>query len=318
MFKVSHSKIKVYGRCKYAYHQKYVLKLRKRKKSANLQRGSVLHECIERWNLGRSWTKPYRKFKKEYDSLFSEEKMLLGDLPQMVFDLMKGYTQHWGEEELDYVSCEQYFKLPLIPGKAEIEGYIDAITQDTKKYKPLETKTYKKLPNLDFLIFNPQSAIYLWASNQMGFNSDTMIWNIIRAKQPTYPKMTEGGKLSLAKIDSLPHVLEREIINLGLNPNTYRKYIDSANPGSYFIRKPILMSKYIVKDVMEDLREITKDMMKQGHKLKAKNLTRDCSWCEFQPICQAELLGLDTKYIKEKDYEKRKEEEGKSKGGNRG
>lgn len=33
-----------------------------------------------------------------------------------------------------------------------------------------------------------------------------------------------------------------------------------------------------------------------------RNLTRDCSWCDYAPLCHAELRGEDTEYLLKHDY----------------
>ena len=57
---------------------------------------------------------------------------------------------------------------------------------------------------------------------------------------------------------------------------------------------------------MEDLRDTAKMILDQGNVLKDKNLGRDCSWCQYKEICQAEILGLDIDYIIKKEYEEGK------------
>ena len=34
-------------------------------------------------------------------------------------------------------------------------------------------------------------------------------------------------------------------------------------------------------------------------------LSRECEHCEFYTLCQAEMMGLDTRYIRECDFEER-------------
>ena len=35
-------------------------------------------------------------------------------------------------------------------------------------------------------------------------------------------------------------------------------------------------------------------------------LSRECEYCEFYNLCQAEMMGLDTHYIKEYEFEERR------------
>lgn len=54
---------------------------------------------------------------------------------------------------------------------------------------------------------------------------------------------------------------------------------------------------------MEDTTSTAIEILNHGHQLKDRNLGRDCSWCSYKSICQAELMGLDVDYIIKADYE---------------
>lgn len=315
MLKISNSRVKTFRGCHYAHYLKYVEGLTKKQKAGALRRGSAIHECLEAYNSGKSWRKPFKEFKADfYENTFEEERLELGDLPGMVEELMENYAYYYEQvkpEDYEYLYNEFHFELPLTEGVL-IEGYIDAIVKDSSgKILTVEHKTYKRDPGRDFIIFNPQSAIYNWALGQLGSEPGGTIWDIIKAKKPSYPTLLKSGKLSKAKLDSTPYSVKKGIKLLGLDPKDYREFIDSHNYESYFTRELIRYNKQTTSSIIEDLINTAKEIRDRGEKLRDKNLGKDCTWCQFKDICQAEILGLDTEYIINKVYEKGGRKNGK-------
>jgi hypothetical protein len=309
MLKISNSRLNTFRKCHYSHYLKYVLKLVKKAKEEPLQRGSIIHECIEAYNNGKSWIKPFNKFRDEfYKTTFAEERVEIGDLPKMVKELLENYFYFYEDEELEYVQNELHFTLPLTK-EIEIEGYVDAVVKDARgKTWPMETKTYARTPDRDFLVFNNQSAIYTWALKELSFKPEGTLWNILKAKEPSRPKMTEKTKkLSLAKLDSTPYTVEKGIIELGLNPKDYREFIDGHDYESFFFRHYIRLNDNVVKLIMDDTKSTANEILHNGEKLKDRNLSKDCSWCSYRSICQAELMGLDTDYIIKTEYQLKEE-----------
>ena len=81
ILKISNSKISTWRKCHMAYHYKYHDHLRPKRKGIALRRGSIIHECIEAYDSGRSWRKPYKAFAEQfYRETFREEIVEFGDL----------------------------------------------------------------------------------------------------------------------------------------------------------------------------------------------------------------------------------------------
>ena len=305
--KISNSRVKVFRSCHYSHYLKYVRDIVKKQKASALVRGSIVHECLEAYNSGKSWKKPFNRFKEEfYENTFEEERVELGDIPDMVEELMENYTFYYEEvnpDEYEYVSNELHFEIPLIEG-VRLEGYIDSVVEDSKgRLYTMEHKTYKRDPGREFIIFNPQSSIYNWAMEQLGKECHGTIWDIVKAKKPSWPSLLKSGKLSKAKLDSTPYSVEKGILALGLDPDDYRDFINSHSFETYFTREVIRHNKHVTQGIMEDLKDTAKMIRDHGEELKDKNLGRDCSWCSYKEICQAEILGYDTDYIIQKEYE---------------
>lgn len=314
---LSNSRIKKKRTCDRAHHYRYVDKLTKKRKGDALIRGSAIHECIEYYNTGRSWKKAYQDFAKEWDEKYlQEEKAYYGDIPKMVYDLMEGYVDYYEDEDLEYVESEKEF-LVCLDEEEDIWmlGYIDFIAKDSKGNLWIgETKTHKRFPDEDMRVFNMQSSIYIWALQQLGYKKvKGVIWNYIKAKQPTSPQRLASGKISTRKLDSIPTVVIKSLKELGEDPANYQEFINSLSWDDYYRRYEVRVSQEVVNSVIEDVLETALDIKHNPHK-KARNLnSQNCGWCEYKNICQAELVGADVGFIIKADYEKREDDNNGSK-----
>lgn len=287
-----------------AYYYKYGLKLRPKKKGIALRRGSIIHECIEAYDSGRSWRKPYRNFAKQfYEETFKEEIVEMGDIPRMVEELMENYQALYENDGLIYLGNELHFELPLMPGVV-IEGYLDALVEDEKgAIWPKETKTYKRNPDYDFLLLNTQSALYTWAVTEMGYSPKGTLWDIIRAKEPGRPQFLKDGKVSKRGIDSTPYTVKKALREMGQNPEDYEDLLAKVSYEDYFRRYLVRVNPTVVKGIMDDFKSTAREIMKFGGKLRDRNLGKGCAWCDYKPLCQADLMGLDTEFIQKKQFE---------------
>lgn len=304
ILKISNSKINTWRKCHMAYHYKYYEHLRPKKKGIALRRGSIIHECIEAYDSGRSWRKPYRDFAKQfYDETFKEEIVEIGDIPRMVEELMENYQELYENDGLTYLGSEVHFELPLMPGVV-IEGYLDALVEDEQgAIWPKETKTYKRNPDYDFLLLNTQSALYTWAVQEMGYKPKGTLWDIIRAKEPARPQFLKDGSLSKRGIDSTPYTVKKYLLQQGLDPADYQDLLAKVSFENYFRRYPVRVNPTVVKGIMDDFKSSAQEILKSGSKLCDRNLGKGCAWCDYKSLCQTELMGLDVDFIKKKQYE---------------
>lgn len=314
---VSNSRLNLFRRCHRAHYYKYCWNIVPKKKGEALQRGSAIHACLEAYYKGKSWKKEWKKFKNDWeDQHLLEEKALMGDIPQMVYDLMENYIECYEteDEDIDYLETELHFVVPLDKG-IELEGYIDYIAQDNRGILIGETKTHKKFPNNDIRLFNAQSSIYAWVVNEkLNLYKEPVkriVWNYIKAKQPTEPQLLKNGKLSVKKIDSTPYTVSKTIKKLGLKEKDYQDLIAAQSYDNYFQRHELRINRKVMESIVEDTIS-TANQIKNNPLLKDRNLGRDCSFCDYRSICQAELIDpeADLSFLLKADYEERGKRDG--------
>lgn len=318
---VSHSKIKTWRRCHRAYHYKYVEKLRPRRKGRPLIFGSICHEMIEAHANKENPRKVLKQYRRDKKKLFSAE---VDEYLQTIYDaesLMTGYFHFYKNDRLKFIkvkgrAAEHEFTVPLCKG-IQLTGKIDALAQTPDKRKWLvEHKTHRVIPNEDVRFIDIQTSIYFEVLPEIGIKSvDGVLWDYIRSKAPTVPQLLKSGELSKRKIDTLPHIFLEAVEENSLDPKDYQETIEglNANYDSYFQRVFMPIRPSLSKQLLSDTIETAKDIAERGETACTRNLSKDCSWCEYNSLCKAELLDMDVDFIKQREFTKNEKKKSKKK-----
>jgi len=329
---VSHSRIKLWRSCRYAHHLRYNERLEKKRPAIQLVRGKIIHACLEARINGKDWRPIIDEYEKEYNRLFPEEKEIYGDLPNDLRRLMEGYEEEWADEELTYLEkdgkrAEFEFYVPLTFAPEDIDqktgealilfhGVIDTVARDKdKRVWVVEHKSHKKIPSESVRFTDIQTTLYYWVAPQIGFpQPDGILWDYIRTKSPAIPELLSSGRLSKRKnIDTTWQVYYQTILEHGLDPNDYQDILEELKSRESFYKRVYFPPpKSIVKPLVSDLYETAKEIQALGKVSKARNITFNCERCSYYPICQAELRGLDSEFVKKAEYKLRGEEKDES------
>lgn len=320
MFKVSHSKIKTGRKCQRAYYYKYVLKLRKRVKSKALIIGSLVHSCLESYFRNGHYLPEIKKWREEeYKKMFVEEQSLHADVIPLVKSLIRGYIKNWHNSGLTMLWVEREFEAELAPGIILV-GKIDGLAECDKGRRWLvEHKTCKNMPGEEVRIYDTQAILYSRVLPHLEEDPVSgVVWDYIRKKLPTKPELLAKGGLSKRKnIDTLPEVYLREVKKHGLDPRGYEDILaELETKRDNFYRQVKLplnqpMTDRVMQEVIITSRQL-EDLEKrhaEGEDCFARNLTRDCSWCDYNTLCHAELRGDDIEYLMKHDYKVGKKDE---------
>lgn len=317
MVEISQSRINTWRKCRRAHYYKYVMNLERKKPPVPLVRGKILHAIIEAWINGHDWKMVMEEQLKPFYKLFAEEREEYGDLPTEIPRLMAGYVKTYAEDGLEYLDIkgrrnEFEIKLELIPDKVTLIGYIDTVARDKNgRIWMVEHKTHKNFPKESYRLSNFQAVVYCYAMPQIGLpKPDGVMWDYLRTKPPTKPEVLKDGGLSKRKnIDTTYDTYLETILEHDLNPNDYREILDmlkSQGNDSFYQRIFYPAPESIMADIIRDLRETSLEIYNLGEISKSRNLTKDCSWCSYYSICQAELRNLDTEFLLKAEYQNRR------------
>lgn len=310
LFKVSQSKIDLYRKCHYAYYWRYVKGISKLAQSPYLERGIMFHACLESYAETGNWKRTWKALSREYYSRATQSELNECDVASMVHNLLENYFQCYSEtdyEKNSHVESERYFETE-IADNIVLKGTIDEVRRDTKtgKLSLMDHKTYSDFnKKREELVYNQQAYLYFHgAEAHYGEKPKEFIWNIIRAKVPSNPKLLKNGKVSKASIDTTPFAVVQWLHENKLNPDDYQDLIEKGDYDKYFSRIHVPYNKFISKQILKDTISTAKEMRNRQFKNKRfdRNLGYGCRMCDYSKICHAELLGLNPQLVITSDY----------------
>jgi hypothetical protein len=311
-YRVSQSKVKTWRRCHYAYHLRYVEKLRKKVKSRPLQFGTIVHKMLEADAEGDDPFAVLKKVEKENAKLFRTEREMYGEIIDDIRQIMTEYFAFWPEKDMRFErrggkSGEHEFNIELKPGIIWT-GKIDAIGKTPNKLRwAVEHKTFNRKPSDDDRWRNLQSSTYIHAIRLLGWGDvDGMCWDYIRSKSPTKPGVLQNGAMSEKNIDTLPITIRETITEMGMKPKDYQGFITRSEEqlAVWFQRIHTPVDESVVANVFSDFQFSINEMIDGHGKCKDKNIERHCGWCDYERICRAELQGDDVDFVIQKDFER--------------
>jgi len=310
---ISQSKVKAWRQCRRMYWWKFVKMLQKKKRKRPFMFGGMMHEIAEAQFEGKNWEKLLDKIELDNRKLFKREIEMYGNIIEDMRDIMRDYFEYW-EDHPNAVkpishagrNSEHEFRIELAPG-LWFTGKIDAVVKARKMRWVMEHKTFSRLPSEGDRWRSVQAAVYFRALEEMGFKPiDGVLWDYVSSKPCNVPgELTPTGKISQARLDSLPSRIKRWLKEEDLKKKDYTKLLTDAqnNRPNRFIRLFSPVKRGVVNMIWEDFVDDAKEIQDMHGKKKAQNIGRHCDWCDYNSLCKAELLGDDVQWIIDRDFQ---------------
>jgi hypothetical protein len=307
---VSQSKVRVYRQCRRMYHNKFVLGLRRKKIKRPFMFGTMVHNIIEAHLEGKDWHEVLDKVELDNKKLFRKEIEMYGNIVEDIRDIMTDYFIYWGDDlkalKHDGRRSEHEFRIELDDG-LWFTGKIDMIGRSKGMRWLVEHKTFARMPSDDDRWRSVQGAVYFRGLEMMGFKPfDGVLWDYVSSKAPNVPgELTATGKISQARIDTVPARVKRWMKAEGHKKSAYPKLLADAeaNLRNRFIRVYSPVKPQIVDTIWEDFVDTAREMKDFHGRKKDQNIGRHCSWCDYQALCKAEATGSDLEWLIEREYQ---------------
>lgn len=317
------SAIRAYRKCPKLYDYAWVQNIEPKKPAAPLIRGTILGQCLDRLAAKKGIAPVIQKYEVEYGKLFKAEQEEYGDLLGECERIVNKYRTLYKDDGLKYlkgkdgnpfeIEVETEFKLPGI--NVHFTGHIDKLPQDRDgKILVLDHKSHKSIPGPDARYNDFQLLTYIWLLPLSGLpKADGVLWDYLRTKPPTVPEVLKNGSLTRrANLDSDYDTYLETLQENNLNPEDYKDVLDrfKAEGGNRYYERVKLPApqKELVENMVSDFKKTIiqiVDDTKKGHFVR--NMGRDCGRCSFYNLCQMELRGYDTEFIRKSSYRPRPE-----------
>jgi len=321
---ISNSKLKSFTRCQRQYYYKYVLNLQTKRKKEVLEKGSLVHSCLEAYYVerDRSAIVPVIKaYQKKLSKMFDEEAALYKEIPLEVATILRGYHRHWNDLKRFKIAkigkervIEKAIIVPLTK-HVELGCTLDLAVIDKMGEWVMDHKTARNLPSDDFRATDTQSVLYEFAYEQeTGRKVEGIIWNYIRTKAPTVPQLLKKGEMSRnSRIDTDQYTYRKALEAMGLDPKDYEDFISTLPTSKMFyhrIRCP--RNQRMINEVVKTTALVGERVYNLQGK-KPDNYVRSLNFmcdkgCEFRQLCMADMQGHDIQFMLDHHFEPRKED----------
>jgi CRISPR/Cas system-associated exonuclease Cas4 (RecB family) len=304
LIKISYSRASCYLECPQKHYFRYIMLLRSKKIFKPLTFGKDFHTLLQH----RDKTEEILSdIKDTYYSMNTQAQETLGD--SYLDDLAEIYNDYctvWADSE-PAIETEHEFLVPLAKYKKEpvyFHGIIDEIYEDNSLG---EHKTFSQMPNMSVLAMNLQVCLYAKAyQKEFGITPTKVRWDYIRStpsKQPIWldksKRFSEANNSNITPMSWLRACKERGISDPVVLAKA-KQY--EHNIPNFFFRCTTEIVPEMINVSWDSFKLIAKDIVTRGGDNQVKNISRNCSFCEYQPICYSQFTGANTKYVIDTDY----------------
>lgn len=309
---ISYSRVSSYLNCPYGHFLGYVERIRPKKPVRPLYFGSDFHRLLENRADEQALADVKQDIGEKFYEMPPDWQADLGgdDYVSDLSNIFEDYTQVYKNTPLPD-KTEQEFLLPIGKYRGEqvlFKGFIDELYFTDEGIKIGEHKTFSRQPNMSYLVMNMQKSLYAQAVHMLyNENAKSVIWDYICSSPAAEPVWLEKSQrfsnASSTKIT--PYSWERACKRHNI---TDKKVLEQAqqyepNVTNFFFRVELEYIPEMVEKVWDDFKHVAKDIVIHGDNNRVKNVSQNCSWCQYHDICYAELTGANTKYIIDKDFE---------------
>lgn len=321
---LTNSMLGAFRRCKKQAEFKYVDRLKPRRLGTPLKRGTWVHSLLEEHGRGGDWEKLHTKLSHQFDTMFDEEKDYYGDMPSEILTIMKSYFWHYKHDPWKYHEVELELTARL-PNGVLLRIKFDALIENQWGLWLVDHKSHKTLPGLTYRRLDTQSPIYVWVAQQNDIPVQGFIWNYVRWKAPTVPKMAYVGKsnqrLSLRGIETdyptYRRALKQYKKEYGLDVGDYAKELERLK-GQRYRPGEAQTSPFFRRDVFEKqpdlINRVLKEAMRTADDMNTydwsdeeaveRTVGRHCDYmCSYKDVCSMQLMGGNIKPLVKQNYE---------------
>ncbi len=322
---LTHSRQDCFKTCRKKHQYCYELGIRKTATAKALRIGTNGHDALEVLGRGGSiddaMTVLSTAYSQESDDCFDVDEWDYEH--ETLRQLIAGYVWRWEDDGIKHIATEQSFGLPLVnpaTGKTsrtfELAGKIDGIVvlEDERK-AVLERKFLGE--SIDSgadlwkrLAIDHQVTLYKTAARKLGYDVDTIIYDVIRKptiKPCVVPILDDNGlKIVLDTVNARIHnatgkpkqtPIVKEGQHLHTRPRTTEEWGQKLNadigerPDYYYARQEVPRLDGDLEDYAYELWDIAhaiRDARNNNRWYRTAN-KNTCSWCSYYGLCTSKF-----------------------------
>lgn len=320
---VSYSQVGSFRECQTKWKYQYVDRLKPRLGKPALSLGSAIHTYLEiyykslrsrdahKWGLeaieaehGEECRIYASASMAVGDTEIAEEYMTLVDRARAICTRYYETRGKGDKKRYEVILCEAKITFPLTDGVVT-PIRIDLVTSDVGGRIALwEHKSTKSIPREGRRLRDLQTTLYKAILEEaLHIKPDYVVWNYLRTKTPTEPKLLQSGQLSRANLDTTWWAYVEACKKHGLNTAHYHdcmQKLEGAEERDFFPRAemPLVQDENILlRDMIASAKHIKRQ---RGHLENDPNypIVRSvdfkCDWCPYARLCEAVITGSES------------------------
>jgi len=298
--KMSYTRISSYRMCPRQHSYKYNEFIYAQKVSKPLILGGHIHEILSVRANPSAVERKLDEISTFYTNSKREIKNSLGETyVEDIRSIIDEYTHIWKSETLP---DETEHKFSKTIGKAQgvpinFMGYIDELYKYQSNWGQPEFiigehKTFKIAPNEIKLLNAEQPLLYAKAvTDEFGVTPRNIVWDYISSIPSEEPRLLKNGTLSTSNNPRItPYSWEKACDRYNLPESERQKAsLYEGNQMKRFFKYVLKVNKFRMNSVYEDFVDTAKDIIRNNKTCVHDGL--QCSWCDYQPLCAADLRG---------------------------
>ena len=304
----SHSALKMFQRCQLKWKYKYIDRLELDEPRPHLERGKNLHELLA------AYYDEDEDFGTAYASAETEDVQLL-----------ERYLAKYDDDEWEVLHVEEEFEMTI--GPYTVVYIPDLVVKINDEVWIVDHKTTKNIPDEwdEYNMTDFQHLLYVAGMQEHYPNVQGFIFNYIRTKPPTRPKLIKDGSriANVRALDTDYDTLEEFATATNtLDSDVIAKLrILKHAPDKFFQRHFLPLNQAAVDQAVKDTHAVLAEMSDKEHGRAPSTYPRhvlskgagyqSCRSCEYQALCHTELMGIEMD-ISVLGYKEREKREGTS------
>lgn len=312
----SFSETDTYGKCPKLFSYKYIRNLQPVRQNTNLFKGITAHDILRDWYLAQragegrevsefmvTWM---AEFWAEFDSssLFEDELFDVRKEVEALGWVVETYLERGEFDDWEILHVEEEFQVKVDDN--EVSFTPDLVARDPSGVVwGIDHKTTGSKIDKDALDIRPQSLFYYMGIQQFYPEVGGFIFNYMRKKVPTVPRLNKTGKKAvndLNRIDTTYEILRDFINENGLaDDEAHRRRLAELRDEDTFY---FMHRMYITDDMVEE------ESVDLAARLRLMDVSiqedlfprtiqpfNGCKRCPFNALCFTELTGGNTDIV---------------------
>lgn len=305
---LSYSDIITHQRCPKQFEYSVERNLQKKRRDVNMTKGSYVHELLMAYyQEGTTFQERYEEMAQEVLTVTLDDEVIeADDLLEEALDLVLRYVEKYNDD-WEVLHVEETFEVEI--DGTPISFTPDLVIRDGRGVWIVDHKTTSRMPDGNIGVGDYQAFLYSSAMMEIYPDFRGFIFNRLRKKVPTQPRLTKTGKTRVANVgridttyEMLRDFIQEEAPELMDDETHRRRLAELRDEDRFFFREYVFTPEEVAQELLEDTKRVLVDIEHHRRSRFPRIFlpyagAQECTNCEFSELCVAELRGYNVEHV---------------------